>query len=94
MLVQGVEQAVTETPEEEEDGDEDDGEERLTKGQFGSLCAARVIGLEGAPLEEASSHDCWWFTLKAAEVEDSRANAPKRDGRGEERRWKKTDECE
>lgn len=52
MLVEGVEEAVAEAPEEEEDGDEADGEDGLAQRQLGGAGAARVVGLEGALLEE------------------------------------------
>lgn len=52
MLVQGIEQAVGEAPEEEEDGDEADWEERLLERQLGGLCPLLVRGAQGAALPE------------------------------------------
>lgn len=52
MLVEGVEQAVGEAPEEEEDGDEADWVERLLEGQLGRLCPLLVRGAQGAALPE------------------------------------------
>lgn len=52
VLVQGVEQAVGEAPEEEEDGDEADWVERLLEGQLGGLCPLLVRGAQGAALPE------------------------------------------
>lgn len=52
MLVEGVEQAVGEAPEEEEDGDEADWVERLLERQLGRLCPLLIRGAEGAALPE------------------------------------------
>lgn len=52
MLVQGVEQAIGEAPEEEEDGDKADWEERLLQRQLGGLCPLLVRGAQGAALPE------------------------------------------
>lgn len=52
VLVEGVEQAVGEAPEEEEDGDEADWVERLLEGQLGRLCPLLVRGAQGVALPE------------------------------------------
>lgn len=52
VLVEGVEQAVGEAPEEEEDCDEADWEQRLLEGQLGGLCPLLVRGAQGAALPE------------------------------------------
>lgn len=52
MLVEGVQQAVGEAPEEEEDGDEADWVERLLERQLGRLCPLLVRGTQGAALPE------------------------------------------
>lgn len=52
MLVERVEQAVTESPEEKQDGDEGDWEDGLPQCELGSFCAAFVVGLERPGLEE------------------------------------------
>lgn len=58
VAVQGVEKAVTETPEEEEDGDEADGHDRLSQGQLGGASALVVFGLETSGLNEVfKTHD-------------------------------------
>lgn len=52
MLVEGIEEAVTEAPEEEENGDETDGVDGFAQGQFSSSRATSIISLERAPLEK------------------------------------------
>lgn len=52
MLVEGVKETVTKTPEEEQDGDQENGENGLTQRQFGSSGAASVVSLERAPLDK------------------------------------------
>lgn len=54
MLIERVEQAITKTPEEEQDSYNADGIDRLPKGQFGRPGAAVVGRLERAILEEFS----------------------------------------
>lgn len=59
MTVEGVEEAVREAPEEEEDGDKADGVDGLAQRELGGGCALLVIGLEPSGLDEAfEAHDC------------------------------------
>lgn len=78
VLVQRVEQAVTEAPEEEEDGDEREGKDGLSQRELSSSCAALVVGLERPlPEEGRNTHDG-----------KSRSEGPYQEGerkRGEER---------
>lgn len=52
MLIQGIEQAVGEAPEEEEDCDEADWVEGLLESQLCCLCPLLVRGPQGAALPE------------------------------------------
>lgn len=52
MLIQGVEQAIGEAPEEEEDCDEADWVEGLLESQLCCLCPLLVRGPQGAALPE------------------------------------------
>lgn len=52
MLVEGIEEAVTEAPEEEQNSDETNGVDGFAQSQFSSPRAASIIGLERAPLEK------------------------------------------
>ncbi len=53
MLVEGVQQAVREAPEEEEDGDEANGVEGVSKGQLGGFRRPVVANSEGTLPEES-----------------------------------------
>ena len=58
MLVQGIKQAIAETPEEEEDGDEADGNKGFSEGEFGCLCDLVIAHSQGALLPPLSrKHD-------------------------------------
>lgn len=60
VLVQGVEEAVGEAPEEEEDCDEADRIERFLEGQLGGLCPLLVRGAQGAALPEGFGKHLDW----------------------------------
>lgn len=54
VLVQGVEQAIAEAPEEEEDGDKAEGKEGFSEGELGCLCDLVIAHSQGAPLPPLS----------------------------------------
>lgn len=59
MLVQGVEQAVGEAPEEEEDGDEGDGVKRLANRHGGRARARPLAGAQRVLGPEFTHHGSW-----------------------------------
>ena len=61
VLIEGVEKAVTESPEEEQGGDEGNGPNGLADGQFGGPGEAGIGDLERPVLEELlDAHDEGW----------------------------------
>ena len=68
MLVQGIKQAITEPPQEEEDCNKTNRIERLPQGQFSSLGSFAVGSPQGPPLPKflAEHH------LDASKPKDSR----------------------
>lgn len=60
VLVQGVEEAIGESPEEEQDGNEADRVERFLEGQLGGLCPLLVRRAQGAALPEGFGKHLDW----------------------------------
>lgn len=54
VFVQGIKKAITESPKEEEDGDEADGQKGFSKGELGGLCDLVIAHSQGALLPPLS----------------------------------------
>lgn len=83
VLVQGVEEAVGEAPEEEEDGDETDRVQRLLEGQLGGLCPLLVRRAQGAALPEGFGKHIDWsrgFAALHTHTTDTAGLASKKGG--------------